>query len=64
MHHKQEQQNGCNTVFPRDIVCPTNISINSLHTGDDDDDDDKNNEARNGIEKDAETILKYSTTLQ
>ena len=30
----------CNTVFPRDIVCLRNISINTLHEGDDDDDDD------------------------
>ena len=32
------QQNSCNTVFPRDIVCLRNISINTLHKGDDDDD--------------------------
>ena len=31
------------TVFPRDIVCLRNISINTLHKGDDDDDDDNNN---------------------
>jgi len=30
-------------VFPRDIVCLTNISINTLHKGDDDDDVDNNN---------------------
>jgi hypothetical protein len=35
MHHKYEQQNGCNTVFARDIVCLRNISINTLHKGDD-----------------------------
>jgi len=28
------------TVFPRDIVCLRNISINTLHKGDDDDEDD------------------------
>jgi hypothetical protein len=27
------------TLFPRDIVCLRNISINTLHKGDDDDDD-------------------------
>ena len=32
------------TVFPRDIVCLRNISINTLHKGDDDDDDNNNNE--------------------
>jgi len=32
-----------NTVFPRDIVCLRNISVNTLHKGDDDDDDNNNN---------------------
>jgi len=30
-------------VFPRDIICLRNISINTLHKGDDDDDDDDDN---------------------
>jgi len=30
-------------VFPRDIVCLRNMSINTLHKGDDDDDDNNNN---------------------
>ena len=30
-------------VFPRDIVCLRNISINTLHKGDDDGDDDDDN---------------------
>jgi len=30
------------TLFPRDIVCLRNISINTLHKGDDDDDDNNN----------------------
>jgi len=30
-------------VFPRDIVCLRNISINTLHKGNDDDDDNNNN---------------------
>jgi hypothetical protein len=28
------------TLFPRDIVCLRNISVNTLHKGDDDDYDD------------------------
>ena len=45
------------TLFPRDIVCLRNISINTLHKGDDDDDDhdddndnnnNNNNNTRNG----------------
>jgi hypothetical protein len=31
------------TLFPRDIDCLRNISINTLHKGDVDDDDDDNN---------------------
>ena len=38
-----KQQNSCNTVFPRDIVCLRNMSINTLHKGDDDDDNNNNN---------------------
>jgi hypothetical protein len=38
MHHEWEQQNGCNTLFPRDIICLRNISTNTLHKGDDYDD--------------------------
>jgi hypothetical protein len=30
-------------VFPRDIVCLRNMSINTLHKGDDGDDDDDDN---------------------
>ena len=45
-----KQQNYCNTVFPRDIVCLRDMSINTLHKGDDDDDDNNNNNlALNGI---------------
>ena len=37
-------------MFPRDIVCLRNISINTLHKGDDDDDDDDdNNNNNNGL---------------
>jgi len=42
-----KQQNSCNTVYPKDIVCLRNISINTLHKGDDDDDDDDNNNNNN-----------------
>jgi len=44
-----KKQNSCNPVFPRDIVCLRNISINTLHKGvhDDDDDDDDNNNNNN-----------------
>ena len=35
--------NNNNNLFPRDIVCLRNMSINTLHKGDDDDDDDNNN---------------------
>jgi hypothetical protein len=30
----------CNSVFPSDRVCLSNICINTLHKGDDDGDDD------------------------
>ena len=36
-------------MFPRDIVCLRNISINTLHKGDDDDDDDYNNNNNNKV---------------
>jgi hypothetical protein len=35
------------TVFPRDMVCLRNISVNTLHKGDIDDDDDNNNNNNN-----------------
>jgi GTP cyclohydrolase I len=34
--------NSYNTVFPRDMVCLRNISVETLHTKDDDDDDNNN----------------------
>ena len=43
--------NSCNTLFPRDIVCLRNISINTLHKGDDDDDDNNNNNNNNVLGK-------------
>jgi len=38
-------------VFPRDMVCLRNISIDTLHKGDtkDDDDDDNNNNNNNNL---------------
>jgi len=35
------------TLFPRDIICLRNISINTLYTGDDDDNDNDNNNNNN-----------------
>jgi hypothetical protein len=34
MHHEQQLQNICNTVYPRDMVCLRNISVNTMHKGD------------------------------
>jgi hypothetical protein len=41
MHHEQLLQNSCNTVFPKDMICFRNESVNTLHKaggggGDDD----------------------------
>ena len=35
-HHKQQGQNSCNNVSPRDIVCPRNMCMATLHKGDND----------------------------
>jgi hypothetical protein len=35
------------TVFPRDMVCLRNISVDTLHKGDTKDDDDNNNNNNN-----------------
>jgi hypothetical protein len=48
MESKQElsvylHQNSCNTVFPRDMVCLRNISVNILHKGDVEDNNNNNN---------------------
>jgi len=43
MHHEELHQNSCNTMFPRDMVCLRNISVDALHKGDDDDDNNNNN---------------------
>ena len=40
------------TVFPRDIVCLRNISINTLHKGDDDDDNNNDNDNNNNNDND------------
>jgi hypothetical protein len=34
-------------VFPRDMVCLRNISVDTLHKGDTDDDDNNNNNNNN-----------------
>ena len=44
-----DNNNSCNTVFPRDIVCLRNMSINTLHKGDDDDNNNNNNNNNNVI---------------
>ena len=61
MHHEQEQQNGCNTVFPRDIDCLRNISVNTLHKGDDDDDDDDDYNNKNNNNKTYVRLKKLSS---
>jgi len=44
MHHEYLRQISCNTVFPRDMVCLRNISVDTLHKGDTEDDDDDDND--------------------
>jgi len=39
-HHKQQKQNSCNNISPRDMVCLGNMCMDSLYKGDSDDDDD------------------------
>jgi len=52
-------------VFPRDIVCLRNISINTLHKGDDDDDDDDdNNNNNNSFFFERESCTKKFLSLQ
>ena len=36
-------QNSCNTMFPRDMVCLRNISVDTLHKGDTEDNNNNNN---------------------
>jgi len=36
MHHKQQRENSCNIVFPRDMVCLGNLCMATLHKGDND----------------------------
>ena len=61
-------------MFPRDIVCLRNMSINTLHKGDDDDDNNNTKETcmlidvaipgdRNVIKKEVEKILKYKNLI-
>jgi hypothetical protein len=47
-------------MFPRDMVCLRNISVDTLHKGDteDDDDDDNNNNNNNN------SMLKLNVTVQ
>ena len=54
------------TVFPKDIVCLRNISINTLHKGedDDDDDDDDNNNNNNNVVVEAQGPLAEEDQVQ
>jgi len=36
MHHKQQRQNSCNNVSPRDMVCLGNMCMTTLQKGDND----------------------------
>jgi hypothetical protein len=38
-----KHQNSCNTVFPRDMVCLRNISVDTLHIGDTEDNSNNRN---------------------
>jgi hypothetical protein len=38
-------QNSCNTVFPKDMVCLRNISVDTLHKGKTEDNNNNNNNA-------------------
>ena len=50
-------------MFPRDIVCLRNISINTLHKGDDDDDDndddDNDDDDNNNNNNNNDGVIKY-----
>jgi hypothetical protein len=47
MHHEYLHQNSCNTVFPRDMICLRNVSVDNLHKGDTEDNDYDNNNNNN-----------------
>ena len=46
-------------MFPRDMVCLRNVSVDTLHKGDteDDDDDDNNNNNNNNIHNTESTAV-------
>jgi hypothetical protein len=49
-------------VFPRNIVCLRNISVDTLHKGDTEDNNNNNKPAdRNAVQKEAEKKLKYKS---
>jgi len=50
-------------VFPRDIVCLRNMSINTLHKGDDDDNNNNNNNKHQGLDPLIRSVSKVTTTL-
>jgi hypothetical protein len=43
MHHKQQRQNRCNNVSPRDMVCLGNTCMGTLHKGNNDNNNNNNN---------------------
>ena len=43
-HHEWLHQNRCNTMFPRDMVCLRNISVDTLHKGDTEDNNNDNSD--------------------
>jgi hypothetical protein len=47
VHHPQHTQTGCNTVFPRDMVCLMNISVDTLHKENTEDNNNNNNNNNN-----------------
>ena len=49
------------TVFPRDIVCLRNISINTLHKGDDVDDNDDADDSNNNKNNSSNRCKKHLT---
>jgi hypothetical protein len=49
-------------VFPRDIVCLRNISVDTLHKGDTDDDDEEEEEEKEEQKKNNNNKNKKTTT--
>jgi len=58
MHHEWLHQNSRNTVFPRDMVCLRNISVDTLHKRDTDDDDGDGDDDNNDNDNNNNIALK------